>query len=226
MKEITSSPMFGLTLTCSVYALAGALKKKKDSLLFNPLVFSLVSICLFLSLAHIPLEDYQEGGDLIHAMLSPVTCVLAITVYRRVRSLRRNLLPVIAGCAAGTVTAVASTAVLCRVLGMEEQMTMTILPRSVTGPFAIAVSEMIGGIPSITIACVSITGIMGLLLSPYLIRFLKLSDPAAAGVSLGTSCHALGTVRALELGEEQAAMASLSMCLSGIILVGIAVFLY
>ncbi len=226
MKEITSSPMFGLTLTCVVYAMAGALKKKKDSLFFNPLVFSLVSICLFLSVANISLEDYQKGGNLIHVMLSPVTCILAMMVYRRIGSLRRNWLPVAAGCAAGTVTAIVSTVVLCRVLGMEEQMTMTILPKSVTGPFAIAVSEMIGGIPSITIACVSITGITGLLLSPYLIRFLKLSDPVAAGVSLGTSCHALGTVRALELGEEQAAMASLSMCLSGIILVGIAVLLY
>ncbi|MCI8638307.1 MAG: LrgB family protein [Coprococcus sp.] len=225
LKEITASPMFGLAITCAAYGLAGFLKKKKDSLIFNPLVFSLVSICLFLSAAHISLEDYQKGGDLIHAMLSPVTCVLAITVYRRIKSLRRNMLPVIAGCAAGTVTAVISTVVLCRAFGMEEQMTMTILPRSVTGPFAIAVSEMIGGIPSITIACVSITGIMGLILSPYLMRILKMSDPAAAGVSLGTSCHALGTVRAIELGEEQAAMASLSMCLSGIVLVGIALFI-
>lgn len=225
MKELTSSPMFGLALTCAMYVLAIALKKKKDLPIFNPLVFSLVSICLLLSAADIPLENYQQGGSIINTMLTPVTCILAMMVYRRIETLKRNWLPVIAGCAAGTVTAIVSTMVLCKMFGLDEEMTLTILPKSVTGPFAIAVSEMIGGIPSITIACVSITGITGLLLSPFLLRLLKLKDPVAAGVSLGTSCHALGTVRALELGEEQAAMSSLAMCLSGVVLVVIAIFL-
>ena len=89
----------------------------------------------------------------------------------------------------------------------------------------LAISEMIGGIPSVTIACVSLTGIMGLLLTPYIIRFLRMKDPVATGVALGTSCHALGTVRAMEMGQEQGAMSSLAMCISGVVMVIIGMLL-
>ena len=225
MSAFTSSAMFGLFLTCGAYALAGLLRKKWNSPLLNPLIFSIVFICLILTIFQIPLEDYQKGGDLIDAMLVPVTCILAAAVYRKLDTLKKAWLPVLAGCTAGALTAVGSTALLCRLFGLEEQMTRTLLPKSVTGPFAIAISEMIEGIPSVTIACVSITGIMGLLLSPVILKLFKMKRPVATGVSLGTSCHALGTVRALELGEEQGAMSSLAMCISGVIMVMIALFL-
>lgn len=216
--ELTSSSMFGLALTCLVYGLCGQLRKKWSSPLLNPLIFSIVVICAVLSLSGIPLENYQKGGDMINAMLTPVTCVLACMVYRRLETLKRFWLPVLCGCTAGALTAIGSTALLCHLFNLNQEMTRTLLPKSVTGPFALTISEMIGGLPSVTMACVAITGMMGLVCSPFLLKHLHMKHPVASGVALGTSCHALGTVRAMELGDEQGAMSSLAMCISGIVM--------
>lgn len=216
--SLTESPVFGLAATSLAYCLAVRLGKKYKSPLFNPLVFSLILLMVFLAVTGIPLENYQKGGSLINGMLTPVTAVLALNVYRRRETLRKKWLPILAGCIAGALTAIGCTVVLCRVLGLDDQMLRTLLPKSVTGPFAVLISGMIGGIPSVSIACVSITGITGLILSPYILRLFRMKDPVAQGVALGTSCHALGTVRAMEMGEEQAAMSSLAMCLSGIVM--------
>ena len=178
-----------------------------------------------MTVTKIPLENYQVGGNAINMMIVPVTCILAVTVYRRLETLKRLWIPVLCGCVAGALTAVGSTALLCRLFGLDREMTLTLLPKSVTGPFAVAISEMIGGIPSVTIACVSLTGMMGLLLSPYILKLFHMKHPVATGVCLGTSCHALGTVRALEMGEEQGAMSSLAMCISGVVMVIIGMLL-
>ena len=152
-------------------------------------------------------------------MLTPATAVLALQIYRELETLRRNFLPVLIGCAAGSFASMASVYIMCRAFGLDDVMLYTMLPKSVTTPIAMAVAEQLGGNASLTAAAVCITGILGAVLAPFLVRIFRVRYPVAAGVAIGTSSHALGTTRALEMGEVQGAMSGIAIGVSGLITV-------
>ena len=189
-----------------------------------PLVLAVMMIIAVLAVFDIPYAAYNAGGSLINLFLGPATVCLAVTIYAQIDLLKKNLLPILAGCAAGAVTSVLSIWGLCRLFGLDRTLTVSLLPKSVTTPIATAIAEGQGGIVSITVAAVIFTGILGNLCAPALARLFRVKDPVAAGLAIGACSHAMGTARALELGETEGAMSGLAIGLCGLATTILALF--
>lgn len=216
MSELASSPFFGITLTIVAYWLGVRAQKKTGLVVCNSMLITVALIIAVLTVFHIPYEDYYQGGSLINLFLGPATACMAVTVYAKMDLLKKYWLPVLAGCLAGTVTSIGSILVLSRLFGLDKDMTASLLPKSVTTPIATAVSEGHGGIVPITVAAVIVTGILGNLAAPFLVKLFRVKDPVAAGLGIGTCSHALGTAKALEMGETEGAMSGLAVGICGI----------
>lgn len=217
MSALTESPFFGIALTVLAYWLGTKAQKKTGLVVCNNIVIAVVLLIAVLTVFRIPYEAYYQGGSIINMLLGPATACMAVTIYAKLDLLKRNWLPVLLGCLAGVVTSVGSIWVMCRLFGLDAAMTASLLPKSVTTPIATAVSESHGGVASITVAAVIFTGILGNLLAPYLIRLFRVQDPLAAGLGIGACSHAIGTAKALELGETEGAMSGLAIGVCGII---------
>lgn len=225
MENLWNSPLFGIVLSICAYQAGVWANKKTGSPLCNPLLIAVALIVAALKLFDIPLAAYQQGGRIIGVMLAPATAALALSMYRQIRQLRRHLLPVVAGCFVGSCASVASVFGLCRLLRLDEELTASLLPKSVTTPIAMELSAQAGGIPAVTVAAVIFTGILGAILAPLLVRLFRVEDPVCRGVAIGTSSHAIGTAKALELGELEGAMSGVSIGVAGISTVLIFLFL-
>lgn len=217
MKELTQSPFFGITLTVVTYWLGMKIQKKVNFVLCNGLIIAVLLLVGVLVALDIPYEDYYQGGSVINMFMGPATACMAVTVYAKIDLLRKNWLPVLAGCLAGVAASVGSVLAMCRLFGLDAAMTASLLPKSVTTPIATAVSESHGGIVSITVAAVIFTGILGNLAAPYLIRMFRVKDPLAVGLGIGACSHAMGTAKALELGDTEGAMSGLAIGMCGIL---------
>ena len=216
MNELTGSPFVGIALTVVAYWIGVKIQKKTGLVICNSMIITVALLIAVLLVFHIPYENYYQGGSLINMFLGPATACMAVTVYAKMDLLKKNWLPVLAGCLAGTLTAIGSILLMSRLFGLDKAITVSLLPKSVTTPIATAVSEGHGGIVPITVAAVIVTGILGNLVSPLLIKILRVKDPMAAGLGIGTCSHALGTAKALELGETEGAMSGLAIGISGI----------
>lgn len=225
MAELASSPLFGIALSIAAFSAGIWLQKKTGLTVCNPLLIAIVLVIGVLLLFKIPYESYNEGGSMINLFLSPATACLAVSIHSRAELLRKNWLPILAGAAAGSVTSMGSVYVLCRLLGLEEDMTWSLLPKSVTTPIAVGISEGHGGIVPITVVAVILTGIMGSLTAPTLIRLFGTKDPMEAGLAIGACSHAVGTSRAIEMGEIQGAMSGLAIGICGLVTVAVSLFL-
>ena len=153
---------------------------------------------------------------MISLMLGPVTAVLALNVYHQRTLLKDYFWPVLAGCLAGTLTSVGSILLLCRLLAVDDSIAASLLPKSVTTAIAVAISDAGEGIQSITVAAVLIAGAVGAIFAPLFARLFRVTDPVAEGVAIGACSHALGTSKAMEIGQLQGAMSSISICICGI----------
>lgn len=215
-NEWISSPLFGIVLSILAFEIGLWLNRRLGSPVANPLLIAVILVILVLQLFRIPLESFQKGGEVISMMLVPATAALALLVYRQLPVLRENFLPVVLGCLAGSVTSMVSVAVCCRLLGLDEVMTASLLPKSVTTPIAMEVSASHGGLVPITVVAVSSPVLWGAICAPLLIRLFHVKDPVEAGVSIGACSHAVGTTRALEMGELEGAMSGVSIGISGL----------
>ena len=222
---LLSSPFLGLFLSAAAWCAGCWLQKKTGLLLCNPLLIAAALIIAALSLLRIPYESYALGGDFIKLMLGPVTAVLALNIYNQRDILRENFLPVLAGCLAGSLTSVGSVLLLCRLFRVEETLTASLLPKSVTTAIAIGVAESQGGVGGIAAAAVIITGLIGAVLAPLFARVFHVTQPVAEGLAIGACSHALGTTRAMEIGQVQGAMSSIAICVCGIMTSVLALFL-
>ncbi len=218
-NEWISSPLFGVVLSILAFEAGVWLNRRLKTPLANPLLIAVALVILVLQLFRIPLESFQQGGEMISLMLAPATAALALLIYRQLAVLKKNFLPVVLGCLAGSVTSMVSVTICCRLLGMDEVMTASLLPKSVTTPIAMEVSASHGGLVPITVVAVILTGIMGAICSPVLVRLFRVKDPVEAGVAIGACSHAVGTTRALEMGELEGAMSGVSIGISGLITV-------
>ena len=227
MKEaVFSSPFFGITISIVAYSIGVWINKKTKLAILNPLLISYLIIIPALIILEIPLEWYERGGDIINMFLSPATAVLAITIYRQREILRKHILSVLGGTIAGSITSLAVVYLMCRMFILPDEITASMLPKSITTPMAIAVSESIGGIEAVTVLAVIITGISGNILSPILIRIFKVKNEIAQGMAIGDSSHAVGTSMAIELGEVQGALSSIALVMSGIVTVILSLILF
>ena len=224
MSALWESPFFGVTLTILAYWAGCKIQKRTGLVICNGLVLAVMMIIAVLAVFDIPYAAYNAGGSLINLFLGPATVCLAVTIYAQIDLLKKNLLPILAGCAAGAVTSVLSIWGLCRLFGLDRTLTVSLLPKSVTTPIATAIAEGQGGIVSITVAAVIFTGILGNLCAPALARLFRVKDPVAAGLAIGACSHAMGTARALELGETEGAMSGLAIGLCGLATTILALF--
>lgn len=225
MSAWTDSELFGIVLSILAFALGVFLNKKTKLPLLNPLLLAVTVIIALLTLLRIPLDHYRKGAQFISVFLAPATAALAVSIYNQRRILKQYFAPVLIGCLAGSLASMGSAYLLCRAFGLEDALVATMLPKSVTTPIAMAVSETLGGIAPVTVAAVILTGILGAMIAPLLIKLFHVTDPIAQGVAIGTSAHAIGTTKAMELGELQGAMSSIAIGVAGLITVLISLFL-
>lgn len=215
METVTSNPVFGIFLTIAIYRLAVKLKTKFNFAINNPLLTGIGGIVLILTIFNIPYENYKVGGDYIHFLLGPATVILAVPLYRQLDLLKKNLLPIIVGVLAGSFFALLSIGLLCKVFGFDKVLTASLLPKSVTMPIGIEVAESLGGISSITVISIVVTGLTGAVFAEKILHYTGIKDKVAQGISIGTSAHALGTTKAIEMGEVQGGMSGLAIGLAG-----------
>ena len=225
MNTILSSPLFGIVLCIATFALGVEINKKVKSPVANPLLIAIALVIIILKVFHIPLKNFNTGGDIITMFLAPATVVLALSVYNQIEILKKHFLPIFIGCLAGSLTSMTSAFLLCKAFHLDDKLTISMLPKSVTTPIAMEISRQGGGIVPVTVAAVIVTGILGAILAPALIKIFRVDNPIAAGVAIGACSHAVGTSKAIELGEIQGAMSGLSLCVSGILTVILSLFL-
>ncbi len=219
MTEWWNSPFFGIAVSILAFWLGIKLKEQLKSTLINPLLIAILLIVGLLSLLKIPYESYNVGGAVINMFLAPATACLAVSVYSKLSILKENWLPIVVGCTVGSLTSMGSVWLLCWLFHLDEAMTASLIPKSITTPIAVEVSSAHGGIVPVTVIAVIFTGILGSILAPFLIRLFRVKDPVAAGLSIGACSHAVGTSRALQLGETEGAMSGLAIGICGIITV-------
>lgn len=215
-ESVLSSPFFGLGLSVICWCLAVKLQKKTGLLVCNPVLVTALMVIAVLLVFDIPLSHYQVGGGLLKMMLGPATAVLALNIYQQRKVLGTHFVPVLTGCMAGSLASILCVLALCRVMNVEEMFTASMLPKSVTTAIALGISENGGGVPGITAAAVILTGLEGAMLAPLFARVFRITDPVAEGVAIGACSHAVGTSKAMEIGELQGAMSSIAICVCGI----------
>lgn len=214
---LNSSSFFSVALTLVAFSVASACQRKWKLAILNPIMLSAVAIILVLKLLDVPNETYQAGSQVLSFLMTPATLCLAISFYDQFRNLKSHLAAVAAGVLAGTAASIGSVYALARLFGLDQALTASMLPKSVTTAIGVALSEEIGGIAAVTTAAIIITGIIGNILGPALCRLFRFRSPIVQGVAFGTASHVIGTAKAAELSQMTGAVSSLSLTLAGLI---------
>lgn len=223
MKDLFQTSMFaGVTLSLLAY-LAGLLLKKKFKLgIFNPLLISIILTIIVLVCAHIDYDTYNKGAVYLSWFLTPATVCLAIPLYEQWQLLKRNVKAVMLGITAGVLTSLTTVFVLSKLMGLTHQEYVTMLPKSITTAIGMGVSEELGGYVTITVAVIVVTGVIGNILGEFICKLFRITEPISKGLALGSSSHAIGTAKAIEMGEVEGAMSSLAIAVTGILTVVLA----
>jgi predicted murein hydrolase (TIGR00659 family) len=223
MKEVIGNSVYFGAALCLLSYIAGIwIKKKLKWAILNPLLVSIVIVIAVLLIFNIDYESFNNGGKYVSYFLTPATVCLAIPLYQQLELLNKNFKAIMAGILTGVLMSLFSIMVMSLLFKLNHEQYVTILPKSITTAIGIAVSAELGGIKTITVAAIVMTGILGNVIGESVCRLFKITDPIAVGLSFGTASHAIGTSRALELGEVQGAMSSLSIAISGLLTVVLA----
>ncbi len=218
-EMLRESLFFGMILSLAAYKIGFEIQKKWKKVYLNPLLISIVLIIIFLTVTGISCETYQYGAKYLSYFLTPVTVCLAVPLYKQLETLKKNLGAVIVSIAIGCLVhagVLVGVAMICK---MEPQLLKSIMSKSVTTAIALGVTNEIEGIQSITVIGVMIAGISGAVVGPVILKLFHITEPVAQGLAIGSASHAVGTSKAIELGEIQAAMSSLAIVVTGILTV-------
>ena len=226
MENIVSMPVCGIVITIVCYLAGIRVRKIISSPLTNPMIIANFLIILIILYTPLTLEQYLAGGNMITMFIGPVTVILALRIYRQREQLKANILPIMGGCLAGSAVSLFSVWILCRLFRLDQVITASILPKSVTTAIALELSRKNGGLAGLAISGVILTGVTAAAFCPFFIKVFRLKDPLAAGIAMGASGHAIGTAAAIELGETQGAMSGLAIGITGIITSVICIFLF
>jgi len=216
------SAYFGLAISLIAYIIGIAVKKRLPYALFNPLLTAIVFVIAFLLYFQIDFASYNQGAQFLSWLLTPATVCLAIPLYQQLELLKRNLRAVLAGILTGAVTSLVSILALSMLFRLNHQQYVTLLPKSITNAIGIGVSQELGGVVTITVAAIIVTGIFGNIAAESICRIFRIKEPVAVGLAIGTSAHVMGTTKALEMGEIQGAMSSLAIVVAGLVTVVLA----
>ena len=214
---LSASPLLHLTLTVCFFVLARWLYRRTGKhALMNPVLLSVLGLVFVLVVTDTPYNIYFEGAQFVHFMLGPATVALAVPLYRQLSSLKRHPIALAVSLLTGSLTAVLSAIFIAKLGGVGAQALISIAPKSVTTPVAMGISEQLGGLPSLTAVVVILTGILGASLGPWLLDILRITNPMAKGLAMGTASHGIGTGRAIYMGDVAAAFSGLAMGLNGL----------
>lgn len=225
MEVLYSSPYFGVALSVIMFGIGVKIQQKTKLAICNPLIIAIVLVIAVLLILKIPYESYNVGGEIINMFLAPATACLAVSIYTKLSILKKYWLPIIVGCIAGSFASMTSVYGMCRLFGLDNSLTMSMLPKSVTTPIAVGIAQAHGGVVPVTVVAVIFTGILGSITAPFLIKLFHVKDSVAAGLAIGACSHAVGTSKAIEIGEIEGAMSGLAIGICGIVTVLFSMFI-
>ena len=225
MEFFENSVFFGVAISLVAYGCGCLIRKKTKMDVFNPLLISIIAIIIVLAVANIDYDVYYAGAKYLSYLLTPATVCLAIPLYEKIELLKKNWLAILVGIFSGVLTTLVCVLVLSILFGLSHEEYVTFLPKSITTAIGMGVSEELGGYVTITVAVIIITGVLGSIIAPLVCKVFRLKDPIAKGIAIGTASHAVGTSKAMEMGEIVGAMSSLSIVVSGLLtVVGASIF--
>ena len=220
-----SSVFFGVFVTLAAYFVGLKVKAKTGLAIMNPLLIAIVLVMLLLRGLDIDYAAYNQSARLVSSLLTPATVCLAVPLYEQLQLLKRHKTAILTGVISGVLTSLICVLVLAMLFGLDHAAYVTLLPKSITTAIGMGVSEQLGGHVSITVAVIIITGVIGNMIAESVCKAFHITEPIARGVAIGTASHAIGTTKAMELGEVEGAMSSLSIVVAGVLTVaGASVF--
>lgn len=215
---LAASPLLGLTMTLVAYVTAQAIYVRcRSSPLANPVAIAVALVCAMLALSGMAYRDYFEGAQFVHFLLGPATVALAVPLARQWPHMRRWMLPMLAALLAGSATAIVSAVGVMLALGGSAQLAASAGPKSATTPIAMALSQKLGGLPSLTAAMVIATGVLGAIVAPFIFARLRGAPDEVRGFALGVAAHGIGTARAFQVSAAMGAFAGFGMGLNGVL---------
>lgn len=220
---LQGSIFFGVFISIVTYEIGALIKRKWSVAIFNPLLISIALIIIFLVLFDVDYDTYEFGAKYLSYFLTPATVALAVPLYEQIEPLKHNWKAIIAGIFSGALTSAVCVLILSIVMGLDHKQYVTLLPKSITTAIGMGLSEELGGIVTITVAVIVVTGVIGNMFAEQICKIFHIVDPVAKGIAIGSSSHAMGTSKAMEMGEIEGAMSSLSIAVSGLLTVVVSI---
>lgn len=216
---LLNSLFFGVMVSFAAYEAGMFVRKKFGLAVLNPLLFSIVILIVLFVVFDIDYDTYNEGAKYLSYFLTPATVCLAVPLYEQFELLKKNVWAILAGIFSGALTSAVCVLALSLLFGLSHKEYVTLLPKSITTAIGMGVSQELGGIVTITVAVIIITGVFGNIVAEFVCKIFKIEEPVAIGIAIGSSAHAVGTAKAMELGGVEGAMSSLSIAVSGLLTV-------
>lgn len=226
MKELIENSVFiGVMISLASYGLGMWLRKKTGLSFMNPLLISIILVIAFLLLTGVSYKTYAEGANAISFLLTPATICLAVPLYQQFNLLKKNWKAVVAGVVSGVVSSLVCILLLALLFKFDHQTYVTFLPKSITTAIGMGVTEELGGYVSLAVIVIVITGVIGNVIAEWVLKLFRIEEPIAKGIAIGSSSHAVGTAKAMEIGQIEGAMSSLSIVVCGLLtVVGASIF--
>ena len=216
---LENSVFFGVFISIITYEIGVLIKKKLKLAIFNPLLISIALIIVFLLAFHIKYNVYESGAQYLSYFLTPATVALAVPLYEQIEPLKKNWKAIVAGILSGALTSALCVLAVALIFQLDHKQYVTLLPKSITTAIGMGLSEELGGIVTITVAVIVVTGVIGNMFAESICKLFHITDPVAKGIRIGSASHAMGTAKAMEMGEIEGAMSSLSIAVSGLLTV-------
>ncbi len=220
---LENSVFFGVFISIITYEVGVLIKKKLKLAIFNPLLISIALIIVFLLVFHIDYNVYESGAQYLSYFLTPATVALAVPLYEQIEPLKKNWKAIVAGILSGALTSALGVLVVALLFQLDHKQYVTLLPKSITTAIGMGLSEELGGIVTITVAVIVVTGVIGNMFAESICKLFHITDPVAKGIGIGSASHAMGTAKAMEMGEIEGAMSSLSIAVSGLLTVVVSI---
>ena len=220
---LENSVFFGVFISIITYEIGVLIKKKLKLAIFNPLLISIALIIVFLLAFHIKYNVYESGAQYLSYFLTPATVALAVPLYEQIEPLKKNWKAIVAGILSGALTSALCVLAVALVFQLDHKQYVTLLPKSITTAIGMGLSEELGGIVTITVAVIVVTGVIGNMFAESICKLFHITDPVEKGIGIGSASHAMGTAKAMEMGEIEGAMSSLSIAVSGLLTVVVSI---
>lgn len=216
---IMSSATVGIVISLLAYEIGLAAQRKWKLALLNPLLISIAIVIVFLVVFHVDYESYNMSAKYLSYLLTPATVSLAIPLYLQLDLLKKNIGAILGGVISGVIASLGTVLAMSVIFGLSHKEYVTMLPKSITTAIGMGVSEELGGYVTITVAVIIVTGVLGNMFGELICKVFKIEEPISKGLAFGSAAHAIGTAKAMEIGEIEGAMSSLAIAVSGILTV-------